>query len=237
MFVAARTAGVGVLAALLTGACASSAGPTLASRFVRQGTPAVDLGGPRPVSMRAVDRNALVRATREAVVPAPSVVAGSLESSDTRLQGALAQLLQAPTPENYLDVADAYLRHGVRDRAHDYLTRSLSTNGPNARVYDALARLWRDWGQPGEALGHAHRAVYLAPQSAVAHNTLGTVLYRLGQIADAEASFTRAVAADSTAWYAMANLCHVSMNTGRTRAAIAQCRKAVALRKAGRASE
>lgn len=236
MLVGVRAAGVGLLTVLLTTACASSAAPTLAGRFVRHGTPAVDLGGPRPASMRSVDRNALLRATRDAV-SAPRVVTGSLESSDPRLQGALTRLFQAPTPENYLDVADAYLGHGVRDRAHDYLTRSLSTNGADARVYDALARLWRDWGQPGEALGHAHRAAYLAPQSAVAHNTLGTILYRLGQIADAETSFTRALAADPTAWYAMANLCHVSMNTGRTRAAIAQCRMATALRKAARASE
>lgn len=231
---AARMLGVVVLAALLTGACASGARMTLAGRFVRPGTPAVDLGGPRPVSMRAIDRHALLRAAREA--RAPEVVTGSLESSDPNLQGALARALAAPTSEHYLDVADAYLRQGVRDRAHDYLTRSLAVNGPNAAVYDALARLWRDWGQPAEGLGHAHRAVFLAPQSAVAHNTLGTVLYRLGRAADARNSFSHALELDETAWYALANLCHISMTSGNTRAAIAQCRKAAALRKAGRGS-
>jgi tetratricopeptide (TPR) repeat protein len=224
-----------VLLAAAGGACASVERPTLAGRFIRQGTPAMDLGGVRPASMRSIDRHALLRAT-----PSPRVSAAptaSLEASDPAVRDALARVTLAPTTEHYLEAADAYVKQGVRDRAHDYLTRSLSNNGPDARVYDALARRWRDWGQPGEGLGHAHRAVYLAPQSAVAHNTLGTVLYRLGQVADAEVSFTQALAADPKAWYAMANLCHVSMNTGRTRAAIAQCRRAAALRKAARASE
>ena len=232
MVLAARTAGLALLAASLTGACASGAGPSLAARFVRQGTPAVDLGGPRPASIRPADRNALVHAARE--MRAPIVVTGSLESSDPKLQGALAQLLAAPTTDHHLEVADAYLAQGVRDRAHDYLMRSLATNGPNAAVYDALARLWRDWGQPGEGLGHAHRAVFLAPQSAVAHNTLGTVLYRLGRAADARDSFSHALELDATAWYALANLCHLNMTSGNTRAAIAQCRKAAALRRTAR---
>ena len=232
---AGRIGGVVLLLACASGACASVDRPTLAGRFIRQGMPAVDLGGPRPASMRSVDNNALLRAARAA--RAPAAISGSLESSDPPLRGALARLLLAPTTEHYLETADAYLNRGVRDRAHDYLTRSLAINGADARVYDALARLWRDWGQPGEGLGHAHRAVFLAPQSATVHNTLGTVLYRLGQTADAADSFTQALAADPDAWYAMANLCHINMNSGRTRLAIAQCRKAAALRKAARASK
>jgi Flp pilus assembly protein TadD len=230
-----RICGLVLLAACANAACASVNQPTLAGRFIRQGTPAVDLGGPPPAGMRSGDSNALLRTAR--ITSRPAAVSGSLESSDPALRDALARVILTPTTEHYLEAADAYVKQGVRDRAHDYLTRSLSTNGPDARIYDALARLWRDWGQPGEGLGHAHRAVHLAPHSAVAHNTLGTVLYRLGQIADAEASFTQALAVDPRAWYAMANLCHVSMNTGRTRAAIAQCRRAAALRKAVRASE
>lgn len=234
MTLAARTVGLALLAASLTGACASSAQTGLAARFVRQGTPAVDLGGPRPAPMRPIDRQALLSASRETRVPA--VVTGSLESSDRTLLHALVRLASAPTTQNYLDVADAYVRQGVIDRAHDYLTRSLAINGPHPDVYDALARLWRDWGQPGEGLGHAHRAVFLAPQSAAAHNTLGTVLYRLGQFAQAEASFTQALTVDPKAWYAMANLCHLNMKTGGTLIAIAQCQKAAALRNSAGAS-
>ena len=74
-------------------------------------------------------------------------------------------------------------------------------------------------------------AVRTGPQSAAAHNTLGTVLYRLGRASEAKASFTRALQVDATAWYALANLCHVNMNAGDTKTAIDQCHKSAALRK------
>lgn len=186
-------------------------------------------------SMRPVDRKSLLRDAQLAHLPTPALPV--LEGSNSGLREALARLQTAPTTGHYLEVADAYVREGVLDRAHDYLTRSLALNGPDAAVYDSLARLWRDWGQPGEGLGHAHRSVYLAPLSPVAHNTLGTVLYRLHRTADARASFTRALELDPKAWYALANLCHLSMAAGDTRAAISQCRRAAVLRQAARATD
>jgi Tfp pilus assembly protein PilF len=216
-----------LLAAVLGGACASSGTPTLAGRFVRQGTPSVDVGGPRPAPMR-FDRNALLRAR---TTGASSVTGRSLEATDPRLRQALAQLMVAPTAPHYLEVADAYLQRGVFDRAHDFLERSLKVNGPDAATYDALARLWRDWGQPSEGLGHAYRAVHLAPGSPAALNTLGTMLYRLGNVDAARDTFQQAMRADGSAWYALANLCHVNMKAGQTALAIAQCQKAAALKK------
>jgi Flp pilus assembly protein TadD len=181
--------------------------------------------------MRAADRAALL--LRERLAHPPPAALDSLEASDPQLKQALSGLSTTATPssEQFLAVAASYVRRGVRDRAHDYLTRSLTINGPNVAVYDALARLWRDWGQPGEGLPHAYRALYLEPRSPVAHNTLGTLLYRLGKRVDARASFSRAVELDPTAWYALANLCHVDMAAGKTRAAIDECQRAAALRK------
>jgi tetratricopeptide (TPR) repeat protein len=40
--------------------------------------------------------------------------------------------------------------------------------------------MWRDGGFPDRALADAHRALYYAPSSASAHNTLGTVFQALG---------------------------------------------------------
>ena len=182
------------------------------------------------MSMRPVNHNAILKEARANHVstPAPPM----LEASNPDVREALARLHQAPTTAHYVDVADAYVRAGVLDRAHDHLMRSLAVNGPDAAVYDSLARLWRDWGQPAEGLGHAHRSVYLAPRSAVAHNTLGTLLYRLRRTADARASFTRALELDPKAWYALANLCHLNMAAGDTTTAIKQCRQAAALKKA-----
>ena len=217
-----------VAVTIVSGACAS-ADRTLANRFIRQGTPSVDLGGPRQPSMRSVDRTELLR--RERLAHPPPAALDSLETSDPTLKQALAALATSPGSDQFRAVAAAYVRRGIHDRAHDYLTRSLMINGPNAAVYDSLARLWRDWGQPGEGLPHAYRALYLEPRSPAAHNTLGTLLYRLGKRADARASFSRAVELDPTAWYALANLCHVDMAAGNTRAAIDECQRATALRK------
>lgn len=224
-----RQFGLALLAATISVAACASTDQTLAGRFVRQGTPAIDVGGPKLPKVRSIDRRALLSASQAARPPAP--VLKSLESTDADLRDALARVAGAPTTAHYLDVANQYLRHGVFDRADDFLNRSLAANGPDASIYDARARLWRDWGQPAEGLGDAHRAVFMAPQSAAVHNTLGTVLYRLGRVSEAKASFTRAVQADATAWYALANLCHVNMKAGDTRTAIDQCHKAAALRK------
>jgi Flp pilus assembly protein TadD len=229
-----RKLGFVLAVTVMAGACAS-ANPVASSRFVRQGTPSVDLGGPRQVSMRPADRARLL--LRERLAHPPPAALASLESSDPALKQALAGLSTKPTSEQSLAVATAYLSRGVLDRAHDYLTRSLAINGPNAAVYDALARLWRDWDQPGEGLPHAHRAVYLEPRSPVAHNTLGTLLYRLGKTADARVSFVRALELDPAAWYALANLCHVDLAAGNTLAAIDECQRATALRKHAQVKE
>ena len=181
--------------------------------------------------MRSADRAALL--LRERLAHPPPAALDSLEATDPSLKQALSGLSATATPssEQFLEVAASYVRRGVLDRAHDYLTRSLTMNGPNVAIYDALARLWRDWGQPGEGLPHAYRAVHLEPRSAVAHNTLGTLLHRLGKPADARVSFVRALELDATAWYALANICHIDMAAGATRAAIDECQRAAALRK------
>ena len=49
------------------------------------------------------------------------------------------------------------------------------------------------------ALGDAHRAVSCRPDSAAAHNTLGTVFQMLGQTKNARWAFERAVALDGRA--------------------------------------
>ena len=219
---------IAVVALVVGAGCASAQRPTLANHFVRQGTPSVDLGGPRPAPAPR----------RRPASPPPAISSNvsrvssgaSLEATDPRLRTALTNLLIAPTVAHHLAVADAYRRLGIMDDAFDYLTKSLVANGPDSAVYDARARLWRDWGSPDQGLADAHRAVYYAPASAPAHNTLGTLLYRLGQPREAEAQFKEAVSLDPRAWYAYSNLCHVSLALGRTRDAIAQCRQASALR-------
>ena len=108
----------------------------------------------------------------------------SLETHDTRLRGAIAAAVLARTPQSYRLVAAEYWRVGVFDKAHEYLNAALTMSPQDAATFDALARLWRDAGFPQLGLADAHRAVYFAPDSAVAHNTLGTLLrfeFRIGK--------------------------------------------------------
>jgi tetratricopeptide (TPR) repeat protein len=218
---------IALVALAVSVGCASAARPTLVNRLVRQGTPTVDVGGPRLPSTR-------LRRPMPPPVPIATNVSrvsagSSLEASDPALRAALNNLLIAPTADHHLKVAAAYRRLGILDGSYEYLQKTLAMHGPDPAVYDAIARLWRDWGNPALGLGDAYRAVALAPRSAAARNTLGTLLYRLGRIGDAEAQFKAAVGLDAYAWYAYSNLCHVSMALGRTLDAIGQCRRAESL--------
>ena len=221
-----------VMAVAWTGACASG-GQTLADRFVIQGTPAVDMGGPRPVSSRvARKKNPLAGTAVNTVASRSTGLMSSVESTNPALRDALFGLLLAPTPAHHLQVARAYRAIGIFDTAYDYLAKSLALNGPDAEVHDAVARLWRDWGNPGAGLSHAYQAVSLAPTWPVAQNTLGTLLFKLGHRADARTRFETAVRLDPTAAYALDNLCTVHMAEGRTREAITVCRQAKAAHQA-----
>ena len=87
----------------------------------------------------------------------------------------------------------------VYDKAHDYL-RTRPEARPEGR-HDAR-RAWRGRGaMPGSrisAMGDAHRAIYYAPKSAAARNTLGTLFQALGRRAEARTQYERA--SSSTRW-------------------------------------
>jgi tetratricopeptide (TPR) repeat protein len=220
---------------LLVGTACAQREHTLASRFITQGTPAIDLGGVEP--------RLLAKPAGGARMPAPPPVRAvgtrhsgnlsTLEATSPALQRALLALTLQPTTQRYLDVASAYRQVGVRDRAFDYLSEGVRNDPTSAALHDAIARAWRDWGLPDRGLTAAHRAVYYAPESAEARNTLGTVLWALGQRQQARQAFEDAVALQPGAWYAVRNLCEVAMADGRTKDATMLCRRAAALRKAG----
>jgi len=218
---------IAVIAAVCAGGCASSGAQTLATRFVTQGTPAVDLGGPRLVSSRAAKtRNPLAGTSITQVSSRTSGSMSAVEAFNPQLRDALFRLLLAPSADHHLQVARAYLKIGIFDNAYDYLARSLVLNGPDPAVHDALARLWREWGNPGVGLSHAYQAVSLAPNWAVAQNTLGTLLYVLGDRDAARLRFEQAVQLDPEAAYGLDNLCTLNTADGRAMDAIAFCQRA-----------
>ena len=171
---------------------------------------------------------ARVRAASQAARPRPSLSAQTVETWDPSLSAALLELLAAPTAAHHRKVAIEYRRLGILDRAHEHLSAALRLDPQDAAAFDGRARIWRDWGYPHLGLGDAYRAVDIAPASAPAANTLGTLLQAQGRIRDASQWYSRALALDPDAAYAQNNLCYASIYLRRA-GAVGDCQRAVAL--------
>ena len=154
-------------------------------------------------------------------------MAVTLEATDPVLSAALLTLTVFPSAAAHRDLAREYRRLGVVDMAHAHFSRAVVLDRTDAVSYEALARIWRDWGTPQLGLADAYRAVYFAPDSASAANTLGTVLHRLHRVDAAMDWYARAVSLDPQAWYALNNLCYAQVMTGQV-GARETCRRAVA---------
>jgi tetratricopeptide (TPR) repeat protein len=151
----------------------------------------------------------------------------TIEASDGRLSAALLTLAVFPSAASHREVALEYRRLRVMDKAHDHFSRAVALDKTDAVSYEGLARISRDWGTPQLALADAHRAVYYAPHSPSAANTLGTVLHRLHQVDRAMDWYARAITLDPEASYALNNLCYAQVISGRVMAR-ETCRRAVA---------
>jgi Flp pilus assembly protein TadD len=172
---------------------------------------------------------AKVRELQAGVRPTPPSTLATLETSDQRLAAALLGSTLAPSPDSDMAVADEYRRLGVHDKAHQFLNRALAAAPKDARIHDALARLWRDAGFPHLAMGDAHRAVFYDRNSAAAHNTLGTVFQALGRRAEARREYERAASLDTMAGYAHNNICYSWVLEGDGPRALQACRRALSL--------
>lgn len=159
----------------------------------------------------------------------PRALGMTAEAFDAALGAALVAATGSPSPETYRRVAAEYARVGIFDKAYDYLTDALRFDDRDAVTYEARARLWRDAHMPQAAVGDAYRAVYFAPDWAVAHNTLGTVFEALGRHAQARREYQRALALDPAAAYALNNVCYGWILDGRIAQAEDACRRALAI--------
>ena len=158
---------------------------------------------------------------------APSASAAlTLESSDPALSAALVRLALSPTAEAHRQVALEYRRLGVLDQAHAYFTKAVKLDPNDATALDALARIWRDWGFPERGMPDAQRAVRLAPASAWAANTVGTLLEAEGDIRQARQWYELALRLDFNASYALNNLCYSAVMLAQPDA-IAECWRAM----------
>lgn len=220
-----RSRGVAVTVCVIAAAAVSGCAGARAATLEPRPPPAAAPTGPSDSLSAFI---AKVRTlTAEASAARPVRAPSTLEDSDAELSSALLAAIAAPAPSSYRDVAAAYARRGIVDAAHEYLNKARQMDPADGSTYEALARLWRDWGPPHLALGDAHRAVHYAPAWAVAHNTLGTILLAIGRREGARDAFERALELDSTAAYALNNLCYGWILDGKTRKAIAACTRAL----------
>ncbi|HEX5216243.1 MAG TPA: tetratricopeptide repeat protein [Vicinamibacterales bacterium] len=218
--------------ACLAGACASHRSPTLAERFVHQGTPALELPADLGKGAEQVAEPVVSTATPPAVPPAerePAPVIPVAETDDQTLAQALAELKTEPKAVTNRRVAERYLSLHIYDKAVEHFTAALKLDSKDVAASEGLARAWRDWGSPEMALGQAYRALALARNSAQIENTIGTILFALGLNDEAEARFKRAAVLAPAAPHIRANLCYVSTIRGDGVAARAQCDIALAL--------
>jgi tetratricopeptide (TPR) repeat protein len=153
----------------------------------------------------------------------------AVELADIHLREALTAYESARTARGAQSVAEQYARLGIADRAHHYYSAALALDPGHHGAHDGLARLWRDAGLPHLGLTNSYRAIYYAPDSPSAHNTLGTLLQALGQRSAARAAYERALLLDPAATYALNNLCYARLLEGHTAQAIEACSKALAL--------
>jgi tetratricopeptide (TPR) repeat protein len=153
----------------------------------------------------------------------------TLETTDANLGVTIAALKRRPTANGYVAVGNAYHRLGVFDQAQANFQHALDINSTLPAASEGLARVWRDWGLPQFGLPYAYRAVSAAPKSPSAENTLGTLLFALGDPEAARTRFEKAVALDPKAVYALNNLCYVAFMLGEGGPAVARCNEALAL--------
>lgn len=159
--------------------------------------------------------------------PARANPALSLEQHDPELAAARALAALEPSAAHHRRVAVAYARLGVFDSAYNEFKAALRFDPRDASAFDGLARVWRDWGFSHLGLSDAYHALFYAPYSAGAHNTLGTLLLNLRQPDAARVEFERALALEPNAAFALNNLCYAILLQGRRQAAIDTCRDAV----------
>ena len=227
-----RGAAAAGLALIVAAGCATRTSTGLTGRLVTGGDgPAAAEAtfdvGPAPGGVAAP---AAPPAEARRVEPVPKFVApNALEDRDTALGEALLALAAGESATAHRRVAGEYRRLKVFDRAEAHLTLALALEPRDATLLDARARVWRDWGLPARALADAHRAAFLAPDSAQAQNTLGTVLFALGQIGQARDRFARAIGMAPEAAHFRSNLCFAAYAQGALDAALSACDAALRL--------
>jgi tetratricopeptide (TPR) repeat protein len=213
-----------VLAVTVSTGCAHQG--AVRNRYVRGRPPEYSLPASTAVNAVPPDLAATVRRLAAESKPGRPAVP-TAETTDAALMAALTAASASPTAATHRRAAVEYLRVGITDQAADQLSAAIALEPRDAASYEMLARIWRDWGFPARGLADAHRAVFYAPSSATAENTLATLFHRLGRYDAARQHYERALALDASAAYALNNLCALSLDQADPARAVSACQQAL----------
>ena len=212
------------------GGCAAAVGPEMSSLFVKHGEPSISYDAPEAGTRKTKRPKADPPPPEMAMGPRVLNESGAtVENTDVRLSEALKALRLANTVSNQLRAAGEYRRLRILDKAHEHATAALKLNRRSSDALQLRAQIWRESGFPHLGLNDASRAVFVAPTSPSAENTLGTLLQSLGQTDAARQAFERVIALDPSAAYAWSNLCYLSLVTGKPDRAVGECDTALRL--------
>lgn len=225
-----RRLALGLAGTLFLTGCAARQEKSLGSRFIKEGKPTIDLGGPPLATSGPLHRQ--MKEVQDAAARTPthtSTFGATVEGSDKGLAAALLLETLLPTAESRILVAQEYERLGILDAAYARLNLALVTAPKMSIAHEGLARIWRKWGVPASGLRSAYRAVAYDRASASAQNTLGTVLDNLGRFDEARAAYRAAAALAPDAAWALNNLCNLEYRLGRFEEARTYCESAIAV--------
>ncbi len=220
-----------VVTAIALAGCAAHRPTSLASRFVHRGESSVRIAQPpRGADQTSDDSLATfiekVRVLSAAARPAAAGTAPTIEATNDELRAALANEAAQPTAETHRLVGSVYAQMGVLDLAYERFAMAVRLDHYDAASYEQMARIWRDWGFPHLGLGDAYRAIYYAPSSPSAYNTLGTVFQALERPEQALAAYRRALGFAPDAAYALNNVCSALLAMGKGAEALPSCERA-----------
>lgn len=155
---------------------------------------------------------------------------GLIEEQVPELALLSAQVKKAPdNPEAHFSLASCYHGYKVLDKAYSEYQQAIQLNPSEAKYYESMGRLWRDWGAPTAAIQDVQRALHLNPESGNAWVLLGNLYDLQGEFLQAEKAYQKAVDLDPTRFEVHSNLCFMYLQVGEIQKSLLHGEEAIRL--------
>ena len=179
---------------------------------------------------QSIDKTMKTQAANTTWRKAESSNTGFIEEQVPELARLSDEVKKAPdSPEAHFNLALSYHRYRVLDKAYEEYQRAIRLNSSDARYYENMGRLWRDWGAPQSGIQDVQRALLLNPDSVSGWLLLGTIFDTQGEFLQAERAYGKALELDPTRFEAHNNLCFMYLQMKDVQKALAHGEEAVRL--------